>query len=130
MLRLLTAILTVAVLLFASGCSTLGDAQAAKGTGASRTYSKSFEVVWSAMVDTVNISDLVLVAENKDKGTMLAQATVSAFSWGENVAIYVDGGTGKAGTRVEVITKAAVATNVTSIDWSARLLGALDRRLK
>ena len=61
---------------------------------------------------------------------MLAQATISAFSWGENVAIYVDGRSSTAGTRVEVITKAAVATNVMSIDWSAKLLAAMDRRLK
>lgn len=106
------------------------DAQAAKGTGTSRIYDKPYDTVWSAVIETVKASDLALVAENKEKGTILAQGAISAFSWGENVAVFVEDAGGKARTRVEVLNKRALAANITAKDWETRLFEALDRRLK
>lgn len=117
-------------LVFTSGCATLADAQAAKGSGATRVYDKPYDTVWKAVVETVKTSDLALVSENKDKGTLLAQGAISAFSWGENVAIFVEDVGGKAKTRVEVLNKRALATNITAKDWETRILDALDMRLK
>jgi uncharacterized protein YceK len=130
MFRFLTVVLTVVTLCFTSGCSTLADAQAAKGSGASRTYDKPYDTVWTAVIDTIKSSDLTLVSENKDKGTILAQGGISAFSWGENVAVYVEDVGGRAKTRVEVLNKRALATNITAKDWESRILEALDKRLK
>lgn len=112
-----------------SGCATLADSQAAKGTGMSKVYDQSYDVVWDAVVETVKSSDLALVSENKEKGTILAQGAVSAFSWGENVAIFVEDAGGKLKTRVEVVNKRAVATNIFAADWETRILEALDKRL-
>ena len=130
MLRLLVATLAAFTLSFTSGCSTLADAQAAKGTGASRIYDKPFDEVWGATIDTIKESGLALVSENKEKGTILAQGAISAFSWGENVAVFVEEVDGKARTRVEVANRRAMATNITAKDWESRILGALDKRLK
>ena len=130
MLRLLVATLAAFTLSFTSGCSTLADAQAAKGTGASRIYDKPFHEVWGATIDTIKESGLALVSENKEKGTILAQGAISAFSWGENVAVFVEEVDGKARTRVEVANRRAMATNITAKDWESRILGALDKRLK
>ena len=115
---------------FNSGCSTLADAQAAKGTGSSKVYDKPYDVVWSAVIETVRSSGLTLVSENKDKGSILAQGAISAFSWGENVVIYVEDVGGKIKTRVEVVNKRALATNITAADWQTRILEALDKRLQ
>ncbi len=117
-------------LMFTSGCSTLADAQAAKGSGAVRVYDKPYDVVWAAVLETIKASDLALVSENKEKGTILAQGAISAFSWGENVAIYVENVGGKAKTRVEVLNKRAVAGNLLAKDWETRILDALDKRFK
>jgi len=117
-------------LVFTSGCATLADAQQAKGSGAFRIYDKPYDTVWTAVVETVKASDLALVSENKDKGTLLAQGAISPFSWGENVAIYVEDVGGKARTRVEVVNKRALATNITAKDWETRILDALDKRLR
>jgi hypothetical protein len=121
MLRLLVVSLTVFILSFTSGCSTLADAQAVKGSGASRIYDKPYDEVWSAVIDTIKASGLALVAENKSKGTVLAQGAISAFSWGENVAVFVEDVGGKARTRVEVVNKRALATNITAKDWETRV---------
>jgi hypothetical protein len=123
----LVSILLAAAL--SSGCATLADAKAAKGSGISKVYDKPYDVVWSAVVETVNSSGLELVSENKEKGRILAQGAVSAFSWGENVAIFVEDVDGKIKTRVEVVNKRAVATNVFATDWETRILEALDKRL-
>lgn len=125
-------ILLVSVLFavaFNSGCATLADAQAAKGAGSSKVYDKPYEVVWNAVIETVKSSGLALVAENKERGSILAQGAISAFSWGENVAIFVEDVGGRIKTRVEVINKRALATNITAADWETRILEALDKRL-
>jgi len=109
-----------------SGCATLKDAQAAKGSGAAKIYEKSYDVVWSAVLASVSATGLDLVA--KEKGTILGQGPVGPFTWGENVAIFVDDLGGRARTRVEVVSKRAIATNITARDWESRIFEDLDKR--
>lgn len=125
-------LLSVCVVVFLSattGCSTLADAKAAKGAGTVRVYDKPYDIVWDAVLASVKSTSLALVAENKSDGTILAQGSIGAFSWGENVAIYVEDVGGKVKTRVEIINKRALATNITAADWEGRLSSAIDNRL-
>ena len=130
MKRLIALICIALVAAFSSGCATLADAQASKGVGSSKVYDKPYDVVWNAVIETVRSSGLTFVSENKDKGSILAQGAISAFSWGENVAIFVEDVGGKIKTRVEVVNKRALATNITAADWETRILEALDKRLQ
>jgi hypothetical protein len=129
MKRSIALLLVCFLAVLSSGCSTLADAQAARGTGSSKIYDKPYDVVWSAVIETVRSSGLALVSDNKERGSILAQGSISAFSWGENVAIYVEDVGGKVRTRVEVVNKRALATNITAADWESRILEALDKRL-
>ncbi len=129
MKRAIALLLVVFLAAFSSGCATLADAQASKGTGTSKVYDKPYDVVWNAVIETVRSSGLALVSDNKERGTILAQGAISAFSWGENVAIYVEDVGGKIRTRVEVVNKRALATNITAADWESRIIEALDKRL-
>ncbi len=129
MKRFISLFLICVFAVVSSGCSTLADAQASRGTGSSKIYNKPYDVVWSAVLETVRSSGLALVSDNKEKGSILAQGAISAFSWGENVAIYVEDVGGKVKTRVEIINKRVVATNITAADWESRILEALDKRL-
>lgn len=129
MKRSIALLLACFISVLSSGCSTLADAQASKGTGSSKVYNKPFDVVWGAVIETVRSSGLALVSDNKETGSILAQGGISAFSWGENVAIYVEDVGGKVRTRVEVVNKRALATNITAADWESRILEALDKRL-
>jgi len=112
-----------------SGCSTLADAQASRGKGSSKVYEKPYEVVWNAVIETVHSSGLKLVSANKEEGCILAQDPISAFSWGENVAIFVEDMGVKNRTSVEVVSKRVIVTNITATDWEPLILEALDKRL-
>jgi len=60
----------------------------------------------------------------------VVRTTLFAFSYGENVAIFVDRITGAVPTRVEIVNKRVLATNITAPDWDTRLFKALDGRLE
>ncbi len=129
MKRFFLALCALTFLATTSGCSTLADAKAAKGTGTVRVYDKPYDVVWDAVLTSVKATSLALVSENKSDGAILAQGAVGAFSWGENVAVYVEDVGGKVRTRVEIINKRALATNITAADWEGRLSSAIDKQL-
>lgn len=127
---MLAASMVLGAPLLLSGCSTLADARAAKGTGTVHEYANSYDEVWTAVIGTVKSTSLALVSENKSDGVLLAQGSIGMFSWGENVAIYVESVGGKTRTRVEIINKRAMATNITAADWESRLFAELDKQLK
>jgi hypothetical protein len=119
---------TILMMAVASGCTTLADSIAAKGTGPSRIYHSPKEEVWPIVIDAVRFSGLDLVSESKDSGMILAQRGISAFSYGENVAVFVDEKTDSS-CRVEIISKRAMETNVFAPDWSNKIFTNLDSRL-
>jgi hypothetical protein len=113
-----------------TGCASMSDAAAARGQGVAHVYDQPFDTVWDALDASVKETDLTIVSEDKASGTLLAKRSMTAFSWGENVAIFVDRVTGKVSTRVEIVNKRTLATNVTAPDWDKTLFKALDARLK
>jgi len=121
---------TLLSLSLATGCASMADATAARGTGSSHVYDQPFDKVWDALGASVRETDLTIVSEDKATGTLLAKRSMTAFSYGENVAIFVDRVTGKVSTRVEIVNKRVLATNLTAPDWDVRLFKALDARLK
>ena len=126
-------ILIVAALLAAvsiTGCASMADATSARGQGVVHVYDQPYDIVWDALTASVKDTDLTIVSADKATGTLLAKRAMTAFSWGENVAIFVDRVTGKVSTRVEIVNKRALATNVTAPDWDKILFKALDARLK
>ncbi len=93
------------VLSASSGCATLADARAAKGTGLARIYPASREA-------------------------FLAENGWSGFSYGERVAVFVDAMNGEPRTRVEVVSKRVLATTVFGPDWQLPILDKLDEKLR
>ncbi len=130
MKKLLSIAFVLLGALLASGCASMADATAARGTGTTRTYSQPYDTVWDALLTSIKETDLEIVSQNKDTGTLLAKRSMTAFSYGENVAIFVDRVTGAVSTRVEIVNKRVLATNITAPDWDTRLFKALDDRLK
>ncbi|MEM7252385.1 MAG: hypothetical protein AAF493_13285 [Pseudomonadota bacterium] len=111
-----------------AGCTTLKDAKEGRGTGVSRDYPAAFDVIWNATVKVVKESDLDLVSENRERGEILAQRGLSVFSYGENVALFVDRKSDSI-TTVEVISKRSLATNITARDWGETLLDRITESL-
>lgn len=116
------------IAILCSGCSTLADAQAAKGSGQFKVYDKPYDVVWNTTIEVVKSSGLDFVSDSKEKGSILAQQGISALSYGENVAVFVEK-VNETKTRVEVIDKRALATTVLSTNWENKIMQALDKKL-
>lgn len=122
--------LLLSFVLFLIGCATIVDSISEKGTGQFRVYEKSFDTVWNAVLEVVSASKLQLVSENRENGQILAQEGMSAFSYGENVAIFVEKQGSEEKTRVEVVSKKTMKTNVLAKNWEPYTLKELDAKLR
>ena len=125
--RFPSIVFIVFAVLLQSGCATLDDAKAARGTGEVRVYAHPKELVWNSLLDVLGTTNLTIVSEDKTEGVVLAKRPMKNFSFGENVAIFVEAANGGSSTRVEVVNKRAVASNTTAVDWATRIFDKLDK---
>ncbi len=130
MLRKITLFLFAISFGFIQGCSTLADAKAAKGSGTAVVYAASFDEVWNAIPGVLKELQLPMITDNKATGEVLAQQGVTMMSYGENVAIYVEKVGNEVKTRVEVISKKSMATNVFATNWETRIIEKLNQKFK
>jgi hypothetical protein len=125
--RFILPAVALALAVFHTGCATMADAQKGRGTGDTAVYAASFEEIWAALPTAVTEAGLEFIATNKDDRSVLAQRGVTAFSYGENVAIFVNP-RAEARQEVEVVSKKAVATNVFAPNWSKSIFTELDKK--
>ncbi|HHJ17780.1 MAG TPA: hypothetical protein ENJ80_13900 [Gammaproteobacteria bacterium] len=129
-IRLLGTLSIVFAILLQSGCATLDDAQARRGSGKMQVYDLPREKVWNSLLEVLGTTSLNIVSADESKGEILARRKLTWFSFGENVAIYVEALEGGTSTRVEVVNVKRVETNKNSLDWETRIFTKLDRALK
>lgn len=122
---LCTTIAVGLLIMFTTGCATLADAKHGRGTGQSRLYNAPSEKIWDAIPSVIKAVGLDYVEENRKEGYVLAKSGMTAFSYGENVAIFIEP-QGQEKTRVEVVSKKAMATNVFAPTWSEPIFRKLD----
>ena len=115
--------------LLIAGCSTLADTKKSEGVGKRVTYSKSIDEVWPLAILSLNDVGLDVIEENKSQGYVLAKKGMSAFSYGENVAIFVKK-VDNSNTSVEVVSKRVLATTVFAKDWTDEIFMKLNARIK
>lgn len=125
---LLAALLAAAISLL-QGCTTLADARKARGTGESRVYDAPADAIWSALPGVLKAVGLEHVGDNRAEGYVLAQRGITPFSYGENVAIFVEALPKSGRTRVEVVSKKSMETNIFAPNWSRDILDGLAQRL-
>jgi len=128
--RLLSAISIVFVILLQSGCATVKDAEAKRGSGRVEVYDLPKATVWKSMLEVLGTTSLNIVSKDENENVILARRKLTWFSFGENVAIYVEPTNDNASTRVEVINVKRVESNTNSLDWETRIFTKLDRALK
>lgn len=116
--------------LAASGCSTVADARADRGTGIIVAYAAPFEQVWATLREILKELGLRVASDNMAEGTILIEHGASAFSWGERVAIFVERIGTKGNSRVEVVSRGALGVNVTATDWAKPIHEKLGQRFK
>ena len=128
-IKSLSTLFIVLALLFQSGCTTVSDAKADRGTGEARVYPRSKDLVWDVLLDVLGTTDLKIVSTDKDEGVVLAKRGMTGFSYGEKVAIFVEEINEGASTRVELVNKRAVSSNTDAADWATILFNRLDKVL-
>jgi len=111
-----------------ASCATLSTARTAKGSGASRVFSTSFKTVWQTTHQAIGMLGPSIVSSNENEGTILAETSISAFSWGEAIAVFVEK-VDDSHTRVEVVSKRKLATNIIAYNWENRVLDKVDALL-
>jgi uncharacterized lipoprotein len=135
MSRYAAAFLAAFTLLSAAGCSTIGDALAAKGSGQSRIYNASFDQVWNTVPEALR--ELGLKEEGFHKGTgyvvarkqMTVGEKIPVEGVADNLAVFVDKADSANRTRVEVVSKSTVPFNPMARKWETRVLDKLSEKL-
>jgi hypothetical protein len=126
--KLLTTTILCVTVVIATGCSTLADARKAEGEGVKQTYQATFKQTWDASLAALSKLNLGVASENQQQGYILAQRGISAFSYGENIALFVKKQTDLSCT-VEVVSKKAMATNIFATDWTQDIHREIARTL-
>ncbi|MBC8751573.1 MULTISPECIES: hypothetical protein [Paraburkholderia] len=127
--RVLCMYLLLMLWALVSGCTTLADAKLARGTGTTRLYSVTPDIVWRSLPNVVTTAGLDFIDENQSAGYALAQHGINVLSYGENVAIFVEPGRTASTTIVEVVSKRAMATNILATNWEQIILDGLSKVL-
>lgn len=118
-------IFPVIALFFLIGCSTIKDAEQKLGTAEEHVYEQIFSALWLDVIDVIEESDLDLVYADRGNGNILAQAPISAFSWGGNVYIKISK-ISNARTMLKVSSVRASPTNITATNWEKYIVNKLD----
>ena len=122
------SLILLPILLLAGGCTTLADVSNAKGQGKSRVYDTSFDTVWDTVPKAVNELGLRVASKNRQEGCILAAKGMTAFSYGENVAVFVEKVDDER-TKVEVVSKKTMGTNIFAWNWEKPILDKLSEML-
>ena len=128
------AALAAVALLSASGCSTLADARAAKGSGEARVYSASFDQVWDAVPEALKELGLKEEGYSKGSGYVVARSAppmknvITTPTLGDNVAIFVDKADAAGKTRVEVVSRGPLRLETFGTKWEGRILDKLSEK--
>lgn len=135
MSRSFAALVAALALLSSTGCSTLSDARAAKGSGQARVYNAPFDQVWNAVPEVLKELGLKEEGFNKASGYVVARnavkvgETMPVTGLADNLAVFVDKGNGASQTRVEVVARSTVPLSPLSKKWEARVLDKLSEKL-
>lgn len=124
MISLIFACLTIAI----SGCASVDAAKSDLGHGTLKVFQNPYDEVWNAALKALPALGISAYSTNKSTGTIIGEKGVSAFSWGERVALHLTSDEATQ-TRVEVISKRAVVINVTATDWTQEIFRNIDAQL-
>jgi len=108
----------------AVGCTTLVDAPMAPGTGTAQIFDAPYSEVWEAIPQTAGKLKLKVAGNYEDDGVVLVERGMTAFSYGEKIAIFAEP-VGTSTTSVEVVSKKVFEANITAANWEERFLEKL-----
>ena len=119
----------ISVLSLCTGCGTFAGAQNARGTGARRVYDAPADKVWNAIPIALTQLGLSIPSISRRDACVLAERSASGWTWGEKVAVFLVE-VSSSRTEVEVVSKRALATNVTAQNWESPILDRIEDILR
>ena len=128
--RAFLSMLAGAGALAASGCSTVSDARADRGTGVIVNYVAPFDQMWSALPSVLKELGLKVASENMAEGYMLIESGGSTYGWGDSATLFVERIGTKGNCRVEVAPKGTLGVNLSLSDWPKQIHDRLAQRFK
>ena len=115
------------------GCATISTVRQARGTGTKKVYAVPFSDLSSKVRKALGVLGLQIVeietSEDGKKVSILAEKGLSAFSYGERVAVFLTE-VGPQQTQVEVVSKKVLATNIFARTWTVDIFKTLDAIVK
>ena len=98
---------------FFCGCNTMSDVLTARDNGeaVSEIYSVSENVAWEVAKKVVRQEGFGLIEEVRPEGYFLTSSDIGAFEHGALVGVWIEP-VGKTKTKVSIISKRKVATNI------------------
>lgn len=115
-MKYMKVVLLTLLVLGVNACASVETMREAGGNGTANVYNVSYDKAWEASKDAVVDAGGRLNEEDKAQGYIIGTFGMSAFSWGEKVSIFLTA-LDKNATEVEVVSKRALATNVTAKNW-------------
>ncbi len=116
------------LLSFLTACSSTQTAINAKGTGQKEIYQSSKDDIWPIMLQAVKSTDGTIREQDKSNCLIAASYRATAWSWGEKVALFCEEKGGV--TEVEVVSKAALKTNITAVKRAPQLQNEIGKQIK
>lgn len=110
-------------------CSTVETVRTAPtDAGSSRTYDYPYEKVYEATLKIVSQLPLNIESKDEEQGIILLSKGASFFSWGERVRITLER-QDSTKTKVTVLSKRSLATNITAKDWTSDIFERISAEL-
>ena len=121
--------LLVALSCTSAGCATTSTVRQAQGAGTKKVYAVALPELSSKARRALGILGLQIVeietAPDGNGVSIIAEKGLSAFSYGERVAIFLTEA-GPQKTQVEVVSKKVLATNIFAKTWTTDIFTTLD----
>ena len=111
-----------------AGCASIGSVSGLRGHGHAGVYDMPYEQVWDALPRAMQSLKLAVALKDEKEGKILTDTPLTLFSYGEAVAVFVDR-VSDTRTRVEVVSRKKLGTNVFAFSYQDRILNALDAEL-
>ena len=119
-------IIVVSLLLLSAGCASVQSVKDGRGNGTIRKYPGACSDQWKKSIETVHRLGLEILEMDQSTFTIIAKTSISGFSWGERVGIWLTQGSDKASCEIEVYSRRVGSLNVTGEDWEPHFFKLYD----
>lgn len=123
--RIILILLLVSIL----GCTSLQTVKESRGKGVSKTYVYPYDKMYKYARDAVWQSPILIKEESKKDGYIYAEGPMTDWSAGEWVGVFLYRIADDT-TRVEIVSKKKLKTNLWATDWTKVIFGEIDRKIK